>query len=535
MATTAQPSFSPPTGLYGSSDGKIGGSSGSLDIDAILDSVLMRDPVALGTELVPPALLLGLGLATDMCQGQQGSNGRKQGSGSRLPATLPRLAAQTPPGIQVSGSLPHSGGAKANHQHHRQQRTGDRAAEDAEGEMMELALVHQKQAAVAGAAAAQAAYAHHQQQAATAMAAAAYTQQQVYAQQQQTQQQQQQQQHNQQPVASSQRGAYMQQQQQAQQQAQAQQAAYMQAYHQQAAAYAAASGQYPGANAAAGGWMPHPYSYAQYYSPQQYMQQYCAAAAAPGQYQNMQAVAGGGGGANTGATAAAAAAVTAGVDTVAAAATGAPVTATPMISGKGDGCGGGGDGGGIVEEGEDAHAVKKPRLIWTQALHKRFIESVDKCGGLDHALPKAIMKHMGLGGLTRENVASHLQKYRMRLKREELTMEGGDGETVLEEHEDDSDKKVDEVDNDEAEDEGKRKRKRASVATVVVEKEKEATPLPPCLNNTITAANTNNVAAAAVVVGGGSGGKCGSGEVLRGAKKRKANLASAANNSAGTF
>jgi len=43
---------------------------------------------------------------------------------------------------------------------------------------------------------------------------------------------------------------------------------------------------------------------------------------------------------------------------------------------------------------------------------------VGRCGGVDRALPKAIMKDMDVGGLTRENVASHLQKHRMRLKRE---------------------------------------------------------------------------------------------------------------------
>lgn len=66
------------------------------------------------------------------------------------------------------------------------------------------------------------------------------------------------------------------------------------------------------------------------------------------------------------------------------------------------------------EEGDEARAVKRPRLIWTQALHKRFLEAVGKCGGVGRALPKAIMKEMGVNGLTRENVASHLQKYRQR-------------------------------------------------------------------------------------------------------------------------
>ena len=54
---------------------------------------------------------------------------------------------------------------------------------------------------------------------------------------------------------------------------------------------------------------------------------------------------------------------------------------------------------------------KSQRVIWTKALHKRFIKAVDKLGGRD-AVPKKIMEVMQVPGLSRENVASHLQKYR---------------------------------------------------------------------------------------------------------------------------
>lgn len=37
-------------------------------------------------------------------------------------------------------------------------------------------------------------------------------------------------------------------------------------------------------------------------------------------------------------------------------------------------------------------AIKRPRLIWTATLHRRFVDALDKCGGVDKALPKAIMK-----------------------------------------------------------------------------------------------------------------------------------------------
>ena len=61
-------------------------------------------------------------------------------------------------------------------------------------------------------------------------------------------------------------------------------------------------------------------------------------------------------------------------------------------------------------------AMKWPRLIWTRQLHERFVEAVNKMG-VDQAVPKAIMQSMNVKGITRENVASHLQKYRAQLKK----------------------------------------------------------------------------------------------------------------------
>lgn len=70
---------------------------------------------------------------------------------------------------------------------------------------------------------------------------------------------------------------------------------------------------------------------------------------------------------------------------------------------------------------------KRPRLVWTPALHERFVDAVQKLG-VKTAVPKSIMKLMNVEGLTRENVASHLQKYRQHLKRlhdsSESTMAG---------------------------------------------------------------------------------------------------------------
>ncbi|KAK4422129.1 Two-component response regulator ORR22 [Sesamum alatum] len=65
---------------------------------------------------------------------------------------------------------------------------------------------------------------------------------------------------------------------------------------------------------------------------------------------------------------------------------------------------------------EDLSTQKKRRIVWTQQLHQKFTEAVDKLG-LDKAVPKKILELMNDVKLTRENVASHLQKYRLHLKK----------------------------------------------------------------------------------------------------------------------
>lgn len=65
---------------------------------------------------------------------------------------------------------------------------------------------------------------------------------------------------------------------------------------------------------------------------------------------------------------------------------------------------------------DSARTLKRPRLVWTPQLHKRFVDAVAHLG-IKNAVPKTIMQLMSVDGLTRENVASHLQKYRLYLKR----------------------------------------------------------------------------------------------------------------------
>lgn len=75
---------------------------------------------------------------------------------------------------------------------------------------------------------------------------------------------------------------------------------------------------------------------------------------------------------------------------------------------------------------EPARTLKRPRLVWTPQLHKRFVDAVAHLG-IKNAVPKTIMQLMSVDGLTRENVASHLQKYRLYLKRMQGGHSGGSG------------------------------------------------------------------------------------------------------------
>ncbi|KAM1226867.1 hypothetical protein ACFX2J_006156 [Malus domestica] len=70
----------------------------------------------------------------------------------------------------------------------------------------------------------------------------------------------------------------------------------------------------------------------------------------------------------------------------------------------------------LSPEDTSARTLKRPRLVWTPQLHKRFVDVVAHLG-IKNAVPKTIMQMMNVEGLTRENVASHLQKYRLYLKR----------------------------------------------------------------------------------------------------------------------
>ncbi|ERN02864.1 hypothetical protein AMTR_s00086p00182350 [Amborella trichopoda] len=69
-----------------------------------------------------------------------------------------------------------------------------------------------------------------------------------------------------------------------------------------------------------------------------------------------------------------------------------------------------------AHESDDPSTQKKPRVVWSIELHQQFVAAVNQLG-LEKAVPKRILDLMNVQGLTRENVASHLQKYRLYLKR----------------------------------------------------------------------------------------------------------------------
>ncbi|WJX20044.1 hypothetical protein P8452_09647 [Trifolium repens] len=61
-------------------------------------------------------------------------------------------------------------------------------------------------------------------------------------------------------------------------------------------------------------------------------------------------------------------------------------------------------------------STKKTRFKWSPELDKKFVSVVMELNA-DKAVPKKILAKMNVPGLTREHVASKLQKYRDRLKR----------------------------------------------------------------------------------------------------------------------
>ncbi|CAA0372306.1 unnamed protein product [Arabidopsis thaliana] len=73
--------------------------------------------------------------------------------------------------------------------------------------------------------------------------------------------------------------------------------------------------------------------------------------------------------------------------------------------------------GGPSDDGESlSQPPKKKKIWWTNPLQDLFLQAIQHIG-YDKVVPKKILAFMNVPYLTRENVASHLQKYRLFVKR----------------------------------------------------------------------------------------------------------------------
>ncbi|KAJ4917569.1 Homeodomain-like superfamily protein [Raphanus sativus] len=61
--------------------------------------------------------------------------------------------------------------------------------------------------------------------------------------------------------------------------------------------------------------------------------------------------------------------------------------------------------------------LRKQRRCWTPELHRRFVDALQQLGGPGVATPKQIREHMQEEGLTNDEVKSHLQKYRLHIRK----------------------------------------------------------------------------------------------------------------------
>ncbi|XP_050206563.1 transcription factor HHO5 [Mercurialis annua] len=60
---------------------------------------------------------------------------------------------------------------------------------------------------------------------------------------------------------------------------------------------------------------------------------------------------------------------------------------------------------------------KKRRRCWSPELHRRFVDALQQLGGSQVATPKQIKELMQVDGLTNDEVKSHLQKYRLHIRK----------------------------------------------------------------------------------------------------------------------
>ncbi|CAK7339407.1 unnamed protein product [Dovyalis caffra] len=70
-----------------------------------------------------------------------------------------------------------------------------------------------------------------------------------------------------------------------------------------------------------------------------------------------------------------------------------------------------------VQSKSQQQAYRKQRRCWSPELHRRFVDALQQLGGYQVATPKQIRELMQVDGLTNDEVKSHLQKYRLHLRK----------------------------------------------------------------------------------------------------------------------
>ncbi|KAL2252299.1 myb family transcription factor EFM [Sesamum indicum] len=76
-----------------------------------------------------------------------------------------------------------------------------------------------------------------------------------------------------------------------------------------------------------------------------------------------------------------------------------------------------GDGGSGRTQPQQQEQQRKQRRCWSPELHQRFVDALHHLGGPQTATPKQIRELMKVDGLTNDEVKSHLQKYRIHIRK----------------------------------------------------------------------------------------------------------------------
>eukprot|EP00249_Psilotum_nudum_P027814 c35948_g1_i1 orf=218-733(+) len=72
---------------------------------------------------------------------------------------------------------------------------------------------------------------------------------------------------------------------------------------------------------------------------------------------------------------------------------------------------------GTARNNSNGQSQRKARRCWSPELHQRFLNALQQLGGPQVATPKQIRELMNVEGLTNDEVKSHLQKFRLHIRR----------------------------------------------------------------------------------------------------------------------